>query len=79
MKKNRKDVKILIRVSKADKIHVQKLAKERGLKVSQYFRYLVERDKELETYKPYFQRIQRQNKELIEKLNAIEKCYRVQN
>jgi hypothetical protein len=79
MKSGIKDVKILICTTKTDKIFIKKMAKERGLKVSQYFRELVRRDKELESYKPYFQKIQRQNMELIEKLNAIEKCYRVQN
>jgi predicted patatin/cPLA2 family phospholipase len=70
---------IFIRTTKSDKIEVEKLAKDRGLNLSEYFRELVKEDRKRSLYQPYINSIEQQNRELTEKLWAVEKCIRVLN
>jgi hypothetical protein len=80
--KAKKDLKkklTLIRLTIADRKLAEKLSKARGESVSQFFRSLMKEEHERILYRPYRNKIEQQNRELTEKLKAIEKSIRVMN
>jgi hypothetical protein len=80
--KAKKDLKkklTLIRLTIADRKLAEKLSKERGESVSQFFRNLLKEEHERILYRPYRNKIEQQNRELTEKLRAVEKSIRVMN
>lgn len=70
---------VIMKTSTADKKEVSLMAKERGMSMSEYFRELIRAEKERLKFKPYINRIEHMNKELQEKLDAVERCIRVMN
>ena len=80
--KAKKDLKkklTLIRLTIADRKLAEKLSKARGESVSQFFRNLLKEEHERVLYRPYRNKIEQQNRELTEKLRAVEKSIRVMN
>jgi hypothetical protein len=77
--KDKKNKGYLIRLTLAERKLAEKLSKDRGESVSEFFRNIMKEELDRTIYRSHEQKIEQQNKKLQEMIKAIEKSIRVMN